>query len=89
MGMRERTPFPQEVLERLPNLRLLITSGRGNASFDLEAATELGVVVCGTDGAGEGPTELTWDSSSASCARFPWRTGRPARAGGAFTSAKA
>ena len=60
MGMRERTPFPQEVLERLPNLRLLITSGRGNASFDLEAATELGVVVCGTDGAGEGPTELTW-----------------------------
>ena len=60
MGMRERTPFPREVLERLPNLRLLITSGRGNASFDLAAATELGVTVCGTDGSGEGPTELTW-----------------------------
>ena len=60
MGMRERTPFPRTVLERLPNLRLLITSGRGNASFDLPAATELGITVCGTDGAGEGPTELTW-----------------------------
>ena len=60
MGMRERTPFPRAVLERLPNLRLLITSGRRNASFDLAAATELGVVVCGTDGSGEGPSELTW-----------------------------
>jgi phosphoglycerate dehydrogenase-like enzyme len=60
MGMRERTPFPRSLLERLPNLRLLITSGRGNASFDLNAATELGITVCGTDGAGEGPTELTW-----------------------------
>ncbi len=60
MGMRERTPFPRSLLERLPNLRLLITSGRGNASFDLAAATELGITVCGTDGAGEGPTELTW-----------------------------
>ena len=60
MGMRERTPFPRSLLERLPNLRLLITSGRGNASFDLAAATELGITVCGTDGSGEGPTELTW-----------------------------
>ena len=53
--------LPRSLLERLPNLRLLITSGRGNASFDLAAATELGITVCGTDGAGEGPTELTWD----------------------------
>ncbi|MDA0733159.1 MAG: D-2-hydroxyacid dehydrogenase family protein [Chloroflexi bacterium] len=60
MGMRERTAFPRSVLERLPELRLLITAGRRNASFDVEAATELGIVVCGTDGEGEGPTELTW-----------------------------
>jgi len=60
MGMRERTPFPRSVLEQLPELRLLITAGMGNASFDLEAATEFGIVVCGTDGVGEGPTELTW-----------------------------
>jgi phosphoglycerate dehydrogenase-like enzyme len=60
MGMRERTPFPRSLLTRLPELRLLITTGGGNASFDLRAATELGIVACGTGGAGEGPTELTW-----------------------------
>ena len=60
MGMRERTPFPRSLLSRLPNLQLLITTGGGNASFDLPAATELGIVACGTGGAGEGPTELTW-----------------------------
>lgn len=60
MGMRERTPFPRSLLTRLPELQLLITSGGGNASFDLKAATDLGIVVCGTGGAGEGPTELTW-----------------------------
>ena len=60
MGMRERTPFSRSLLERLPNLRLLVTTGRRNASFDIEAATDLGIAVCGTDGAGEGPTELVW-----------------------------
>ena len=60
MGMRERTPFPRSLLSRLPNLQLLITTGGGNASFDLPAATEMGIVACGTGGAGEGPTELTW-----------------------------
>ena len=59
-GMRERTPFPRSVLSRLPNLRLLITTGRRNASFDIEAASELGITVCGTNGGGEGTTELTW-----------------------------
>ncbi len=60
MGMRERTAFPRSLLERLPALRCLITTGARNASFDVDAATELGVTVCGTPGAGEGPTELTW-----------------------------
>jgi phosphoglycerate dehydrogenase-like enzyme len=60
MGMRERTPFPRSVLRRLPELRLLITAGMGNAAFDLKAATELGIVVSGTGGSGEDPTELTW-----------------------------
>ena len=60
MGMRERTPFPRSLLSRLPELQLLITTGGGSASFDLPTATELGIVACGTGGAGEGPTELTW-----------------------------
>ncbi len=60
MGMRERTPFPRALLARLPNLRCLITTGARNASFDIDAATEMGITVCGTPGAGEGPAELTW-----------------------------
>ncbi len=60
MGMRERTAFPRSLLERLPALRCLITTGARNASFDVDAATDLGITVCGTPGAGEGPTELTW-----------------------------
>ena len=60
MGMRERTPFPRSLLLRLPNLRHLITTGGGNASFDIPAATEMGIVVSGAPGSGEGPTELTW-----------------------------
>ena len=60
VGMRERTPFPKTVIDRLPKLKLLITTGFRNASFDLEAATLNGVTVCGTPTGGEGTTELTW-----------------------------
>ena len=60
VGMRERTPFPRSLLSRLPELRLLVTTGMRNAAFDVDAAAELGIVVCGTGGTGEGPTELTW-----------------------------
>ena len=60
MGMRERTPFPRSLLSRLPELRLLVTTGPVSASFDVRAATEMGIVVSATNNAGEGPTELTW-----------------------------
>lgn len=58
--MRERTPFPVEVLEQLPKLRLLVTTGMRNASVDIEAAKRLGITVCGARGRGAAPTELTW-----------------------------
>src|SRR3989449_6470614 len=59
--MRERTPFRRDLLERLPNLRLLVTTGMRNAAIDVEAATDLGVLVCGTAGGPESPpAELTW-----------------------------
>ncbi len=59
--MRERTPFRRDLLERLPGLRLLVTAGMRNAAIDLEAATDLGILVCGTDGGPLGPpAELTW-----------------------------
>jgi phosphoglycerate dehydrogenase-like enzyme len=58
--MRERTPFPRALLEKLPRLRLLVTTGMRNASIDLAAARERGVVVCGTPGASGTTGELTW-----------------------------
>jgi D-3-phosphoglycerate dehydrogenase len=51
-AMRERTPFRRETVEALPNLKLLLTSGMRNASFDMEALKARGVVVCGTGGFG-------------------------------------
>ena len=60
MAMRERTPFPRSLLERLPKLRLLITAGMRNASIDMKAAAERGVVVCGTAGLPYPTAELAW-----------------------------
>lgn len=58
--MRERTPFPRRVLERLPNLRLITTSGMWNASVDLAACEERGIAVCGTQAGGGGTAQVTW-----------------------------
>jgi phosphoglycerate dehydrogenase-like enzyme len=60
VAMRERTPFGRDLLERLPKLRLLITTGMRNASIDIAAANERGVVVCGTAGLPYPTAELTW-----------------------------
>ena len=60
VAMRERTPFPRTLLERLPHLRLLVTTGRRNASIDVAAAAERGITVCGTGSHAAGPVELTW-----------------------------
>jgi phosphoglycerate dehydrogenase-like enzyme len=51
-AMRERTAFPRAVIEQLPDLKLLITTGLRNASIDVAAAKERGVVVCGTPSTG-------------------------------------
>jgi len=51
-AMRERTAFPRAVIEKLPDLKLLITTGARNASIDVAAAKEHGVVVCGTPSTG-------------------------------------
>lgn len=60
VAMRERTPFPRSTLERLPELRLLVTTGPFNASIDVDAASSLGITVCGTGGALWNTAELTW-----------------------------
>lgn len=58
-AMRERTPFGADVLNALPNLKLLMTSGARNASFDLATAKARGVVVCGTGTVGNPTAGLT------------------------------
>ena len=57
-AMRERTPFPRALLERLPKLKLLVTTGMRNASIDVAAAKERGITVCGTEGAKHPTAEL-------------------------------
>jgi phosphoglycerate dehydrogenase-like enzyme len=58
-AMRERTAFPRAVLEALPKLKLLITSGMRNAAIDSEAAKERGVVLCGTQWSQDPTAPLT------------------------------
>jgi phosphoglycerate dehydrogenase-like enzyme len=59
-AMRERTPFPRSLVERLPKLKLLVTTGMRNASFDMQALRDHGTVVCGTEGGGLDTAELAW-----------------------------
>lgn len=46
--MRERTPFSRKVIEGLPDLKLLVTTGARNNSIDVKACAERGITVCGT-----------------------------------------
>lgn len=62
-AMRERTAFSKQIVDKLPKLKLLITTGMRNASFDMEALKAKGVTVCGTGGPGGGnedTAELAW-----------------------------
>jgi D-3-phosphoglycerate dehydrogenase len=58
--MRERTPFTATLFAKLPNLKLLLTSGMRNAAIDVAAAKDHGVTVCGTQMLGYPTAELTW-----------------------------
>lgn len=62
VAMRERTPFPGDVLRRLPELRLLVATGMHHSTIDFEAANESGITVCGTESSQGAVTtiELTW-----------------------------
>src|SRR5580698_426663 len=52
LSMRERTPLPGSLINRLPKLRMLGMTGARNASLDTAACTARGVVVCNTHGGG-------------------------------------
>lgn len=60
MVMRERTPLPRNIIERLPRLRLIASTGPANASIDMDAAAEAGIHVVHTSGTVASTVELTW-----------------------------
>jgi phosphoglycerate dehydrogenase-like enzyme len=79
--MRERTPLPREIIQQLPRLKLIASTGSRNASIDVAAAKERGIEVTAT-GYGSSPTvELTWALILAS-ARHIVRESAAVRAGG-------
>jgi phosphoglycerate dehydrogenase-like enzyme len=58
--MRERTPLPRSVIERLPRLKLIASTGPRNASIDVLAAAERGIVVAHTGYDPRSTIEMTW-----------------------------
>lgn len=56
--MRERTPFPRSLIEKLPDLKLIVTTGLKNAAIDIAAVKDRGILVCGTEGAKHPTAEL-------------------------------
>ena len=58
--MRERTPLPRTLINKLPNLKLVITSGMWNASVDIEALKIRKIIYCGTDTKMHSTAELAW-----------------------------
>ena len=58
--MRERTPLTEDLIVRLPNLKLVITSGMWNASIDANALKKRNIVYCGTDTKIHSTAELAW-----------------------------
>ncbi|MEQ8192941.1 MAG: D-2-hydroxyacid dehydrogenase family protein [Rhodospirillales bacterium] len=60
IGIRERTPFPESLIAKLPNLKLLMTTGMKNGSFDGKGAKQHGVVLCGTGTHGYSTVEHAW-----------------------------
>jgi phosphoglycerate dehydrogenase-like enzyme len=69
--MRERTPLTREIIERLPRLRLIASTGAVNASIDLEAARERGITVAHTGYTSHGAIELTWALILAAVRQIP------------------
>jgi phosphoglycerate dehydrogenase-like enzyme len=83
--MRERTPLPREVIERLPQLKLIASTGGRNASIDTVAAEECGIRVTATGYRSTPTIEMTWALILAG-ARHIVRESNSVRRGGWQTS---
>jgi phosphoglycerate dehydrogenase-like enzyme len=83
--MRERTPLTREILQQLPNLKLIASTGPRNASINSQTATDLGIAVTATGYDSTPPIEFTWslilasmrgiDREAASLKAGGWQTG--------------
>jgi phosphoglycerate dehydrogenase-like enzyme len=71
VAMRERTGFAAEVLERLTDLRLLVSTGPANSAIDVAAARKLGITVCGTGYESHPAIEHTWALILAAARNMP------------------
>ena len=58
--MRERTPITKDLIEGLPNLKFIMTSGMRNNAIDLETAKKKNIIVCGTEINSNPAAEITW-----------------------------
>ena len=79
--MRERTPLPRNVIERLPNLKLIASTGAVNASIDVVAAGDRGIAVVHTGYRSDPTIEFTWALILA-CARHIVTESNSVRSGG-------
>ena len=69
--MRERTPLSREILSQLPQLKLIVSTGKRNASLDVKACEELAIKVAMTDYVESGAPELTWALLMALARKIP------------------
>lgn len=69
--IRERTPLPRQLLDKLPRLKLIAQTGRAGNHIDMSACTELGIAVAEGTGSPVAPAELTWALIMAAMRRLP------------------
>lgn len=69
--MRERTPLNRAILSRLPNLKVIVSTGKRNASIDAQAVEEFNILIMPTGYIGTGAPEITWAMLMAIARRIP------------------
>ena len=69
--IRERTPMPRQLIEKLPKLKLIAQVGRCGPHVDIEACTKHGIAVAEGIGSPVAPAELTWALIMAAMRRLP------------------
>jgi phosphoglycerate dehydrogenase-like enzyme len=82
VAMRERTTFNAKLLESLPKLKLLVTTGMKNSAIDMDAAKQHGIAVCGTKSLPYPAPELTWGLLFAIMRHIPMKLPRSGQGDG-------